>query len=251
MLPNAPAMAPRLTPYGRVPSLLAFGLPAVLLRFIAWHVMPRLDAAGAAPVFLFALFGVPLLACLVAAFVLYGLEGNPWNWTAFRDRMRLQPMGGRRWLWAVVLAVGGLGLYLGGVRLVDALLPEAPTPEAFDKIFGDAEHFLGHPLKGAWWLLGTWFAFYLVNVLGEELWFRGMVLPRQELAFGKRAWAVHGLCWAGWHAGFFPTDALVILPEALAYGWISQRTRSTWPALIAHAFLNALVSIRLVSGILG
>jgi Type II CAAX prenyl endopeptidase Rce1-like len=35
----------------------------------------------------------------------------------------------------------------------------------------------------------------LLNILGEEFLWRGVVLPRQEVAFGRRAWVVNGILW--------------------------------------------------------
>jgi len=238
-------------PLGVIPSLLAFGGPALFMYLMVWQVVPRLERTGTSPMLLFILMGLPLAAMLVATFFLYRAEGNAMTWPAFRERLRLGSVDRKTALWMVLLAIGGIGLYMGGVRIVDALFPTADVPASIGRLLGDRTTFLGHPLKGAWWLLGVWFVFYLFNVFGEELWFRGMVLPRQEEAFGRWAWAFHGCLWAGWHAGFFAADALVILPEALAYGWVSQRARSTWPALAAHALLNALASLRLIAGILG
>lgn len=239
------SQASKLRPMGLTGSLLSFGLPALLQGAIFWVLAPRLDRAGLHPLALFALMGLPLVGCLAAAMVLVRLEGFP-----FRERLRLGPMGRGGWMWVLGLALGGLALYLGGVQLVNVLLPNAEMPPVFTRVLGDRTTFLGFPLKGSWWLLGVWFLFYLVNVLGEELWFRGAVLPRQELAFGRWTWALHGVLWAAWHASFFAADALVILPQALAYAWVTQRTRSTWPALAAHGLLNSLASLRLIAGIM-
>ena len=46
---------------------------------------------------------------------------------------------------------------------------------------------MGIPLGGAWWVLFYYATVILLfNIGGEELWWRGYVLPRQELAFGIR-----------------------------------------------------------------
>jgi membrane protease YdiL (CAAX protease family) len=242
---------PELRPMGWGASLLAFGIPAGILAVLVWLVLPWLQARGASPLLLFALLGLPFLLMLVAPVLYHRREGRRLAWRDFRDRVRLGTLDRRGAAWSLALTVAGVGLYLGASHLVDALLPEAAFPEVVGKVLGDSSTFLGTPMKGAWWLLGAWFLFYVANVAGEELWFRGIVLPRQELAFGRSTWAIHGGLWAAWHAGLFPADALVILPEALAYGWVCQRSRSLWPTLVAHAVLNALAAIRIVTGILG
>jgi hypothetical protein len=49
---------------------------------------------------------------LIAAFVFYRLEGNPWTWVAFRDRMRLQKPTTKDWLWTIALVV--FTIFIGG-----------------------------------------------------------------------------------------------------------------------------------------
>jgi membrane protease YdiL (CAAX protease family) len=69
--------------------------------------------------------------------------------------------------------------------------------EFFDR-FGPKD-FMGIALHGAWWILVYYAVVILVcNIGGEELWWRGYVLPRQELAFGRATWV--------------PRDSLVALP---------------------------------------
>lgn len=238
-------------PLPLLPALAFFGVPTLLEYLVSWQLLPALDRAGVAPVLQFAAFAGPLALLFAGTFVFYRLEGHPWTWPAFRDRLRLGPSSGRIWAWSAGLAVAGVGLYVAAAYGVQALLPEAPFPEAVRKLLGDDKVFLGHPLKGAWWLLAAWFLFYLVNVVGEELWWRGLLLPRQEAAHGPWAWAVHGTLWAAFHLGFFLTDFLVLLPCALAWAWVCQRCRSTLPALVAHGLLNGLAAIRIVLGILG
>ena len=41
---------------------------------------------------------------------------------------------------------------------------------------------MGMPLAGKWWVAVVFFvAGWLLNIFGEEFWFRGYILPRQEL----------------------------------------------------------------------
>ena len=55
-------------------------------------------------------------------------------------------------------------------------------------------------LSGAW----GWYALLLVSfifntVLGEELLFRGFLLPRMNGAFGRGDWVANGLLFTGYH----------------------------------------------------
>ncbi|MBU6198912.1 MAG: CPBP family intramembrane metalloprotease [Xanthomonadaceae bacterium] len=239
-----------LRPLPLIPALFYFGIPAAVGYVSVWKVLPMMDRAGASPLLQFVVFGSALILILIAAFVAYGLEGNPWTWADLRDRMRLRMPTRNGWAWAIGLALANVGLYIGASIAVAAVFPHVRPPLAVAKLLGDDEHFLGSPLHHAWPLFGAWVLFYLVNVFGEELWWRGIILPRQELAHGKNAWIFHGVLWAGFHISVFPTDFFVLLPGALAYGWVCQRQRSTIPGLVAHAVLNGLAGIHILTGIL-
>jgi hypothetical protein len=69
------------------------------------------------------------------------------------------------------------------------------------------EAFMGIPLRHEWWV-AVYYACVLIfgNIAGEELWWRGYLLPRQEAASGAVAWLYHGLLWAAFHL-FLQTTA--------------------------------------------
>jgi membrane protease YdiL (CAAX protease family) len=76
--------------------------------------------------------------------------------------------------------------------------------------------------------------FLLLNVLGQQLFWKGYVFPRQELAFGNSTWIIHGLLWTI-TLSFLIWDIAFILFVSLTLSYTVQRVKSTWPALIAHA----------------
>jgi membrane protease YdiL (CAAX protease family) len=111
---------------------------------------------------------------------------------------------------------------------------------------------MGIPLRGAWWILVYYAVVMLVcNIGGEELWWRGYVLPRQELAFGKAAWLVHGVFWSAFHLFMQPTlwDTVRMSITGVALAFVAQRTRSTWPGIVGHSFGNLTFFLSLVSGV--
>ncbi len=112
--------------------------------------------------------------------------------------------------------------------------------------------FMGIPLHGTWWLLIYYAVLILVcNIGGEELWWRGYVLPRQELAFGRIAWVVHGIAWSLFHLFMQPTlwDTIRMAISGVALSFVAQRTRSTWPGIVGHSFGNLPFFLSLVSGV--
>lgn len=241
---------PVLKPMPLWQTVLFFGVPALLECAAIFWLMPLLDEAGAPLWANFAVFGSPLLLMAAAALTAMRLEGWPLTWASVRDRLRLNRMRGKGWAWSVGLALFNLSSYVGVAVLLSPLSEKFDPPEILLKVLGDSEHFLGYPMKGAWWMLGAWFLFYLVNVLGEEVWWRGYILPRQELQHGRWTWAVHGTCWTLFHVFYF-ADMVMILPGALALAWVCQREKSTWPGIVSHGLLNAMAAIRIVMGIIG
>jgi hypothetical protein len=98
---------------------------------------------------------------------------------------------------------------------------------------------MGGQIEGNWPIVIVYFVLLFFNIIGEEFWWRGVILPRQELAFGRWAWLVHGLLWCLFHA-FKYFDYLSILPITLAIPYVSQRLKNNTPAIIAHYVVNGL-----------
>ena len=234
-------------------SLVLFGLPCLLFLALQRWIVPAMAAAGVPHVISFLVLASPHLLFFFGALVAYRLEGAPWSLRGLAERFRFRSLDRRGILWALAAAIGNIGSYLAVFLLARPLLQKVhdafPEPEVLGDIFGDAETFAGHPLAGNLWLLGVFFCVYFFNVMGEELWWRGYIFPRQELTHGRRTWLVHGLLWAGFHL-FAPYNALMVLPGALWVSWIVQREKNTWIFVISHGALNALAMIRIVKGIL-
>jgi membrane protease YdiL (CAAX protease family) len=217
-------------PLGLVGSAALFGAAALLLFLTTRLAVPALvSATGAEPVVMWfqaastILFGLLLLTSAL----LLSRERRSGRPGPRAARLRLRPMGGGDWCWTV----GGfatIGALTGGVGAVLGMLPEGtkvhPSFMAFEP--------LG---PGRYWILGAWLSFFLLNIVGEEFVWRGVVLPRQEVAFGRRAWLVNGVLWLLFHAAF-PWQVLVTLvPNTLILPYIVQRRRNTWIRVVIHA----------------
>lgn len=240
--------APRaLKPIGMVASLLYFGIPCALGSASILGLLPWMIRHGySLMVTFFVAFSVPLAAVLIASLVFYRLEGHPWTWPAFRDRMRLRKPSFRVWLWTVALvAVTQLGepLFRPVASLFARLHFYTPPPEFITVMTGLRDGtFGGMNMHGRWdvFLLMV-FCVIVLNIGGEELWWRGIILPRQELAFGKWAWLVNGVLWDLFHFFYHSNGASVVayLPATVPLAFVAQRTRNTWPGIIAHIIANS------------
>lgn len=239
-----------LAPIGRGQSILLFGIPAAILVAFVYLVIPALDAAGLSP-FMAYLVGllIPLVLMFLAALAAYRLEGSPLTWNDFKARYRLRPMTGRDWLWTLGLAVFSVVAYgillsiesaliTGGLIPLPAGIPAALDPRTTSDPASMAA-LLDGQLQGSWTALIVYFVLLFFNIFGEELWWRGFILPRQELAFGKTTWLIHGSLWALFHI-FKWWDVVALLPVTLSLSFVAQRRQNTWPGIICHYVTNGL-----------
>ncbi|MGQ7787752.1 lysostaphin resistance A-like protein [Nesterenkonia sp. K-15-9-6] len=97
----------------------------------------------------------------------------------------------------------------------------------------------------------------LLPALGEEIGWRGWMLPRL-MRFGPwGAIGISGVIWGLWHAplillgynypgtpGWLALAAMVGLCTVMGgvFGWLRLRSSSVWPAALAHSALNAAAS---------
>jgi membrane protease YdiL (CAAX protease family) len=94
----------------------------------------------------------------------------------------------------------------------------------------------GHAfLSGAW----GWFAVIAVlgvfnTVLGEELLFRGLLLPRMNRAFGKRDWLANGILFAAYHL-HVPWAIPGALLDTFIVAGPSKRYRSALVGIAVHS----------------
>jgi membrane protease YdiL (CAAX protease family) len=246
-------------PMGLGLSLLYFGIPAAVFSASILGLLPWMMRRGVAPLVIFNVtFGGPLALMLAAALVAVRREGQAGSWAALRRRMRLEPMGPSGWAWTAALCAFAL-LPFSLVAWMRPWLVQVhlyTRPDEFSRFMGmftgGAHVFLGIPLAGQWWVLAYYIAMLMVlNIGGEELWWRGYILPRQERALGAWAWVVNGTLWAAFHIFYHSTlySFAAQLPGTLAVAFVCQRTRSTWPGIIGHTVMNAGVPLMLFRGI--
>jgi membrane protease YdiL (CAAX protease family) len=251
-----------LQPLSFLSSLLYFGLPALLFVAGFYWLMPALIDAGMLAYYAYAWgLGIPLALLLILSLVWLRLEGHPLTWAALKGRFRLKPMTGQKWLWSlgVVLVANLVGfpllgrlssfLIARGVIPVPTGLPDFVSPlsltdpsVAYDAAVGG--------LRGNWLPVLAMAILLFFNILGEEFWWRGVVLPRQELAFGRWTWVVHGLMWSVFHI-FKWWDVPSLVPICLGLAWVCTRFKSTMPGIAIHSITNGVALLPLVAGVLG
>jgi membrane protease YdiL (CAAX protease family) len=250
----------KIRPLGIMSSLLLFGIPSAICSFCIYFVMQKLHQNGINDFVNFIISMVtPLSLMLFAALIAFKIEGNKFQWSTFASRFRLKRMTKLDWIYAFGLLVATIFIYeslsftskwLIQFRLFsppEFLLP-AVDPRLEQNIL--LSTFMGIPLKGQWWIAGIYFVFLLINVVGEEFWWRGYILPRQELFFKKWTWVVHGTLWAVFHV-FWKWNLIILLPSCLALSFVIYRRKNTWIGIISHMAFNSAPLIGLIIGIIG
>jgi len=100
--------------------------------------------------------------------------------------------------------------------------------------------------------------FPLLSALGEEIGWRGLLVPElaKTTSITKTA-LISGVVWAAWHMpGIFLADlnntgipnlyaaamfAVLIISLSFPFAWLTLKSGSLWPAVLLHAFHNQLV----------
>ena len=211
---------------------------ALPMAALAWIVAPLVAARLDGPVPMARVLLVCLTVGLIWQFVLVVLliywEQGSLRWSILKDALWLHSprsprtgrVGGRLWL---VLVPATLLFW------AEEFIPSFPPVAGHD--FGS---FLGSHagqafMSGNW----GWYALEAVlvvfnTVLGEELLFRGLLLPRMRGAFGRWDWVANGFLFAFYHL-HMPWAIPSTLLDTFALAYPSRRYRSTLIGIIVHS----------------
>jgi len=248
-------------PLGIVGSIVQFIVPAAILYWTHFFFVPGFISSTGSPYLVGYLIGWPSTMALffIAAMVGYRLEGNAFQWKSFALRFRLARMTGKDWLWTLGLFVLSMALYFGlgftsqWLARIPILAPHPLVPPDFGPGAASARVpgiLMGMPLAGKTWVALVFLVGWLLNVFGEEFWFRGYILPRQELSMGAHAWIANGLMF-GFNHIWQPWNLLLIIPAALVAAYVVQRRRNTWVLIVMHGLMNLTLVVGVILNVAG
>ena len=244
----APGSSVTIPQLGRKSILAVWGAAALPMAGLAWLVAPavagHLSGEGNVPMAkaLLALLAIGLIWQFVLVAILVWREQRTLRWSTVREALWLRSprsrgngrVGGRLWLILIPLTIafGAEELISGGI----------PTPANRDMgSFLDSaagQHFL----SGNWGWFGLVVVLGLFNtVLGEELLFRGYLLPRMTGAFGRRDWLANGLLFAGYHL-HMPWAIPTALLDTFILAYPTKRFRSAWIGIAVHSAQSVVVT---------
>jgi membrane protease YdiL (CAAX protease family) len=216
-------------------AILMFGLTKYLIPYLSqitgqetilfWFIV------GGLGIFL------PLIITGIIILKFEGISKQTW-----KERLRFRKITKRDLLWcfAGFIAVGVLSvLIMKGLEIAIGQFDHSPAFMSFEPLS-----------KGRYWLLLVWFPYWILNILGEEFLWRGVMLPRQEIAFGKYAWLIHGFGWGLFHIAFGWQLLITLIPLIFIQSYIVQKTKNSWIGVIMHGGLNGPSFIAICFGLI-
>ena len=81
------------------------------------------------------------------------------------------------------------------------------------------------------------------TVIGEELLFRGVLLPRMKGVFGRRDWIANGVLFGIYHLHQPWSMPGSIVEGVFLEAYPSRRFQSAWMGIIVHSLQTVFVTI--------
>src|SRR5215472_14360936 len=245
--------------------LLVWAAAAIPMGILGWVVAPALAQVTQTPaiVLRLAVLTVGLVWQFLLVLMLLYQETGTLRWSIIRPRLWLTtPRSphtgaprGRLWWWLVplILLTALYQLRLSGIvdHLWVSVFPFLAQPQGSDLSTLLATPAAKAQLVGAWNVWGIFVLNALFNtVLGEELLFRGVLLPRMAGVFGKGDWVINGLLFGLYHLhqpwSILSNAILGIVFLALP----SRYFRSAWFGIIAHSGQSVFFAFLIVALVL-
>ena len=234
--------------------------PMGLFRYVVTPLaLPRLAQTLHPGIFFWIMMVLGMAWQFVVSALLIRREVRPLTWENLKKRLWLKlptdPHSGRRrpilFLWVIPVIVYGFALGQTGIleplrAAVLRLAPGLATP-AYAEITG----LLSPQFHGAWWLVGLALVSCLFNyLLGEELLFRGILLPKMNGVFGRFDWLANACLFAAYHvhkASYIP----LILISGILIALPSKVFRSNWMSVIIHGVEGVMLIVLVLGAVTG
>lgn len=247
--------------------LLIWATAAIPMGILYWFVTPALAFNSSKPDFIritFAVLTVGLVWQFVLVMFLLYRETGALSWSIVRQHLWLntprspqtgEPRG-RLWWWLVpvILLTVVYEMLVGGMidKLWVSIFPFLAEPPGASLAAAIGTPEAKAQLVGAWDILGLFILNALFNtVLGEELLFRGLLLPRMAGAFGKWDWAANGLLMGFYHLHKPWIMFSASIEAMLLFALPSRYFRSSWFGIIAHSGQSIFFTFLILGLVLG
>jgi membrane protease YdiL (CAAX protease family) len=263
------AAAEAIGQYSRTRIVGIWALAAIPMAILGWVIFPALspgfrsDPLGAG-VTRSVLLTIGLIWQCVLCLIIVRQDTGGLRWATLKRRLRLNaprdPTTGehraRLWLWPIPLVIAivvwEMALAPYATRLWLLIFPFLAEPEgySFDAVFKSPAVLA--QLVGAWWFL----ALFVINgvfntIFGEELLFRGVLLPKMQGAFGRWSWVANGVLFGFYHLHQPWSILSNLVSGVLLLAFPSWQFRSTWMGIIVHSVQTVFFTFLVLGVVLG
>ncbi len=218
---------------------------SIIMLFSTKYLIPFLSDTTGMEVILcwFIVAGLVVFTPLIiTGLLILKSEGFNFSKSTWTERLRFRKLTKQEIIRSIVglILVGILsGLIIKGLELFIGKFDHSPSFMSFEPL-----------TNGRYWLLLVWVLYWLLNILGEEFLWRGVMLPRQEVAFGKYTWIIHGFGWGIFHIAFGWQLLITLIPLIFIQSYIVQKTKNSWVGVIMHGGLNGPSFIAICFGLI-
>jgi membrane protease YdiL (CAAX protease family) len=175
-------------------------------------------------------------------------EQHELTFKILKEKLNLRPLSKRDLIWTLIgiLAISVFSmLIMKGLTKLSELYPEKIS-SSFSPPFLEF-HVLD---KSQYWIYLIWIPFFVFNIFGEELLWRGFILPRQNLNTNTANWTLNSLGWLLFHLAFGWKLVILLLPILIINPFIVQKTKNTWTGILIHGLINGSGFLLITLGVI-
>lgn len=220
---------------------------AAPMAILAWIVAPwlshHLGTAESLGTALLICFNAGLLWILILTLVMVRQEQGGLGWPSLRDALWLRApqdpksggVGGKVWWWLVPFVLLSSALELLPIN------PTGPVVRDFPDFITNGGHRVDRFYQGAWGLFALSALVVFLAPVVEELFFRGLLLPRMRKVCGGFDWIVNGTIFTAYHLHEPWVMPTTLLTGIFAQAYPAKRFRSIWISIVCHALPSFLM----------
>jgi len=192
--------------------------------------------------------GILFFILFSTAMVLLKKEQHELTYSIIREKLNLRPLSTRDLIWTLVgiVTISAFSLLImKGLTRLSELYPDRIS-SSFSPPFLEF-----HVLDNSqYWIYLVWIPFFFFNIFGEELLWRGYILPRQKLNSDTANWSLNSVGWLLFHVAFGWKLVILLLPILIINPFIVQKTKNTWTGIIIHGLINGSGFLLITLGVI-
>jgi membrane protease YdiL (CAAX protease family) len=192
--------------------------------------------------------GAVFIILFFTALILLKREQKELTLKIIKEKLNLRPLSKRDLIWTLAgiltISISSM-LIMRGMTRLSVLYPDRIS-SSFSPPFLEF-HVLD---KSQYWIFLVWIPFFFFNIFGEELLWRGFILPRQKLNSATAIWSLNSLGWLFFHVSFGWKLVVLLLPILIINPFIVQKTKNTWTGILIHGLINGSGFLLITLGVI-